>query len=260
MIRIGHKLILLTVLMSSYALADDTGFFIGSDLQLLTTDDSSHDEDDNLTATGLSLTAGYKFNHYIGVETSYSVSDDFINDDGFNHVDASLMGYLPLSDVFDLYLGVGAAVYNSHVLGKAKVGISYQFNDNFSWLAGYTFYSEPHDWDSSVNTFDIGFRYRFSQSNVETQNVSITRPVETLIPEPIKQVEPVYKPECYKKTIVDSYVIKKGDWLFKIAKKFNLDSDKFFNLNSHYINSLKDINVIQPGDVVEVVKLTNVCK
>lgn len=270
MSRIVNMLIVLTTLISFCVIADDTGFFIGSDFQFLTIDDS-HNNDD--TTTGLNFTLGYKFNPNVGIETGYTVTDKFVNDANFNHVDLDLVGYLPLSDVFSMYLGAGIAAYDSKASGKAKVGISYQLNENFSWLAGYTFYSKYDDWNASVNTFDIGFRYQFPQpkltSNLD-RNVHLASKLDNgqsngkaVMFENKKLPPKVNELVCSKSKSKSKskikYTVKQDDWLIKISRRFNMDTVDFFQLNNSYISKLKDINRIEPGDIVWVYGIKDVC-
>lgn len=253
------------ILFSSSVLAasDGRGFFIGTEVQLVTTDDKVNDE--NLTSSGVGLNLGYYFNQYVGLEASYAISDDLINDDSFEHYDFSLLGRLPLTDSFSVIIGGGTAIYQDSALAKGQIGLSYQVTDNFYWDAGYTFYGKSNGWEDHVESFDVGFTYRFGQNvKSDLQEVAIVQsPVQPIEKQkPVPQPKPVVKkePVCQTQLVTESYRVKKGEWLRKIADDHDMTWSYFQKVNVDFMRNTPNINIIQPGDVLKINLTKEVCK
>lgn len=246
--------VLSSITHSSFAYMNNNedGFFIGTELQLLTTDNNTDNDNDDATAVGGGVNVGYFFNPYIGLETSYSNSSDLLPDHRFEHYDVSILGNIPLSDVFSFYIGAGAANYDDQVLAKGQVGLSYRFSSNISWQAGYTYYSEPDNWNDNVQSFDIGVTYHFSQGGAEKKIIKSEPMLATLpvlVSEPKKIVTQI---QCREVISTENYVVKTNDWLLKIAREHYMSAEDFYNLNTAFVKKLSNINIIQPGDIVNI--------
>lgn len=239
---------------------DGPGFFAGTEVQVSTTDDTFNNE--NLVASGVGINLGYYFNRYVGLGASYSINDDLVFNESFEHYDFMVLGRLPVSDKFSVLFGGGTAVYNNETLPKGKIGLSYQVNDNFSWDAGYSFYGEPDDWEEPIQSFNFGFTYYFGQEK-QVKVLPLPAPVEpkpTPKPQPIPQPVIEKKPVCKTMLVNDTYEVKPGEWLRKIAYNHNMSWGYFKKENSEFISGLKSINIIQPGDVIKINLSKEICK
>lgn len=243
-----------------FAANDDSGFFVGAEGQFVTTDDKVNDE--NLTSSGIGLNVGYYFNHYIGLEAGYGVTDDLIYDDSFEHYDFLVLGRLPLSDKFNVQLGGGTAVYNNEALSKGKIGLSYQISRQFSWNAGYSFYGKPDDWDEHIESFDMGFTYYFGQKESVQPRVAVVptqvNPIETskLQPKPVVKKKTV----CQTQLVTELYRVKAGEWLRKIAGDHDMSWSYFLKVNEEFMHHTLNIDLIHPGELLEINLSKELCE
>ncbi|QUJ69961.1 LysM peptidoglycan-binding domain-containing protein (plasmid) [Photobacterium sp. GJ3] len=261
----------LTLLMVVFNVsARESGYFIGSNAQVLSTENSIRSEDE--VSYGMDINAGYLFNDYLSIEAAYGLDNGLLGGEDFNHGDLHLIGYIPLSDSFRFYLGGGGTSFSGDILASGQVGLKYALADDFDINTGYKFYAKPDSWGKFIESFNIGFVYYFGQKN-RNQQVSSSRPAQA---EEIKVeqviVQSVPKEESLRTSVLNCiesssrnlivHTVKEGEWLLKIRRKYQMTLSEFMNLNQGYINHLKNKNIIQPGDKIRVYHETHteVCR
>lgn len=139
----------------------------------------------------------------------------------------------------NLELGAGYAYRSTFV----DYGLKYQLPGNITALAGYRFSFD--DTEVNKNQFYTGLRFAFNHTKTwEEPNTSIL------------QVEvPVAAPQSEKHGLENKpdtplikryqYTVKKGDWLIKIANKYNVTLSSLIENNN-----FKNIDLIYPGETI----------
>ncbi|MGN5148755.1 OmpA family protein [Aeromonas enteropelogenes] len=139
----------LAVTLPSAAHANDWYGGIGGGVAIAhDLDDFSQDADKN--ATALSLFGGYNFNENLGAELGYLSTGDWdINGTDFNSKGATLsvIGRLPLNDIFSVFAEGGGYIYHVNSINGG--------DDSLAPLAGLGLTARVHDW------IDIQARYRY---------------------------------------------------------------------------------------------------
>lgn len=231
-----------------------------------TQEKNSIDDNDSLDEFGFGVQAGYFFLPYLGLEASYGLDGGLFNGENYEHTDLMLLTRYPLSDYAEIYLGGGASLMlnddvetdnGSNVDAVGAIGVRYHVSQNWAIDLGYKFYNDPGAWESSVSTFNLGFKYYFGSVEAPKPVVEQTAFVE---PEP-EPVEPVVEEKvCQTKLLPSDYMVMPGDFLIKIAVNHDMSLEELIALNQSSVNQLNDINVIMPGMKLKVMEEQEVCE
>lgn len=218
---------------------------------------SNLDKEQETFAYGID--GGYQWMPYfrteLGVANLRSVlakgSDDLI---GYS---ALAVGVLPLSKYANINLGIGPMAYyhdqKNDVVAMAKLNIEYGITEAIDLVLGYRYFHELTD--NSLYAYELGVKFNFGHS--ETY---IAEPIVDSVPEPVVIAEPVEKPlvdpikvlvDCEYDVVVDEYMVKKGDYLTKIAYLYDMKYSKFKALNPKYFRG-RNPDLIFPGETVEL--------
>ncbi|ROS01714.1 opacity protein-like surface antigen [Sinobacterium caligoides] len=184
-------LLLALPLLSSIAgnalAADKSGFYAGAGIghgkMTLKTDGGDLDSNN----TRVNIHGGYRFNNYIGTEIAYEDIGEFHQSNGSytaqllsRNLSAAAVGYLPLSNRFELYGKAGLALVQNTTKGEYKgepdyrdtsedvavfaaLGSNFALTQQVDLFAEARFmYAEPEDQLKAYDTsMTVGARYRF---------------------------------------------------------------------------------------------------
>ncbi|MEE2730334.1 MAG: outer membrane beta-barrel protein [Pseudomonadota bacterium] len=111
-----RKMVLAAVLSSAASFSSANGFYVGADYLMLDTDLKAFGESAGTEPKGLSVKFGGAFSEYFSGEAMLGIGtqDDTVKDAGFDFeldllIGASVIGSLPLNDVFKVYGKIGLA-------------------------------------------------------------------------------------------------------------------------------------------------------
>ncbi len=228
----------------------------------------------SLDEFGVDLSAGYFFLPYLGMEVSYANDFGLFSGENFEHTDLQLMTRYSLSDYAELYMGAGATyMLNSQMKSQGSnvdlmgtFGVRYHIDPAWAIDVGYKFYNDPGAWNSSVANLNVGVKYYFGSVDPEpvlTSGSSHQLPSKpevnsNQVISPVPAPLPV-EPTCHTEKLLTDYYVKNGDWLYKIARNFDMDFDDLIRLNQSVIKKVKDKNLIYSGMKLKVYKEQEVC-
>ncbi|OBT26373.1 LysM peptidoglycan-binding domain-containing protein [Vibrio lentus] len=245
------------LMLPSLCLADASPFYIGADV----TNAGKTNSEVSDTAFGGQILLGYDLNKTWSVETSTGFfghiktikEPDFpyseVEGRRFNSTDISLLGTIPLSRHYSLYAGAGSLLEGNTWSPIGQLGVAYEFDEQLSLKFGYKFIFSD-DPEKDLQILSVGMRYHFPTQNESVPEpivyddiyVSSTSEVTLYEPEVVTEVEPQ---TC--ETV--RYIVKKDDWLIKIAHNHHISFEELKKHN-HSFTDLTDIDLIHSGDIV----------
>ncbi|MBY7732119.1 outer membrane beta-barrel protein [Vibrio splendidus] len=245
------------LMLPSFCFADASPFYIGADV----TNAGKSNSEVSDTAFGGQIQLGYDLNKTWSLEAStgyyghiktmkepdYPYSE--VNEETFNGSDISLLGSIPLSRHYNLYAGAGTLLEGGTWSPITQLGVEYEFDEQLTMKFGYKFIFSD-DPEKDLQVLSVGMRYHFPTQNESVPelivyddiSVSSTSKVTVYEPKVVAEVEPQ---TC--ETV--RYIVKKDDWLIKIAHNHHISFEELKKHN-HSFTDLKDINLIHSGDIV----------
>lgn len=183
------KTVLLSTLLalgsiSTAALAGDDGFYAGANIGVGKPNVNTPNGESKSSSPVGGLVLGYKINKYLGVEGEYTgigkVKDKVSGSVKGDAASIAAIGFLPLSDEFNLYGKLGVAATKTSVSSSlapandaSKAGVTYglggeyNFNKNIGLRLGWDHYSAAvkdatnHKDSFGANVVNIGAVYNF---------------------------------------------------------------------------------------------------
>ncbi|MCG9580304.1 LysM peptidoglycan-binding domain-containing protein [Vibrio tubiashii] len=151
--------------------------------------------------------------------------------------------HFQLAQDLNLELGTGYAYRSAFV----DYGLKYQLLGNITALAGYRFSFD--NTEVNKNQFYTGLSIAFGHSKTwEESNIS---PLQVEVPIAAPQSEKHDLENKPDKPLIKrhQYTVKKGDWLIKIASKYNIPLSNLIENNN-----FENIDLIYPGDIIYYLK------
>lgn len=219
--------------------------------------------DDNMGQTealGYRASVGYNMNENVLLELGYADFSAFSNPkiDSLRAMMIETDLLVPVSDFASLYAGIGGALSSDDTNFTASLGLKYQLSQNWYADIGYQGIFDLVRQQDDLYAFNALLVYRFS-SNEVTESLSdtnprpnVAQPVEdptqvTTAETQLVSIVPVKKaPTCQHRLI--EYRVVSGDYLLKIARKFDISLDELVEANPNFNN--RDLNLIYPGEEI----------
>ena len=242
------------LMLPNLCLADTSPFYIGADV----TNAGKTNSEVSDTAFGGQVLLGYDLSKTWAVEASTGyyghiktmIEPDYpyseVIEERFSGTDISLLGSLPLSRQYNLYAGAGALLEGRSWSPITQFGVEYEFNEQLTMKFGYKF-NFSDDPEKNLQVLSVGMRYHFP-----TQNESVPEPIvyDDISVSSTSEVT-VYQPKAAAEVKPHSvrYIVKKDDWLIKIAHNHHISFEELKKHNRSFTD-LKDIDLIHAGDIV----------
>ncbi|WP_394126263.1 LysM peptidoglycan-binding domain-containing protein [Vibrio hepatarius] len=184
---------------------------------------NSEEFESNTLQYGMSLRVGYSFSEKISLGFSGGILTD---------------------------LDVGSASRSKETNAYTKFDVYYSINNNWALVLGFnqSFSSNYSD----QYAYSLGVKYRFYENKhvVGDESVcdciftgrNVVQPISLKIPDPVID-------EVMKRTL--DYVVKEGDHIYQICRRFNMSFDEFANMNQTFFLD-RDVDYIYPGEIVKV--------
>jgi OOP family OmpA-OmpF porin len=170
--------------ISSIAFAEDQGFYAGANVGIGKPDINTTNGTDKNSSAVAGVLLGYKFNKYLGIEGEYTgigkVTDKLKGTAKGDAASLSAIGFLPLSDEFNLFGKLGVAHTKTTVSSNLApmndatrtsitygLGGEYNFNKNVGMRMGWDHYNAAVDTSVSnksnvdANVVSVGVIYNF---------------------------------------------------------------------------------------------------
>ncbi len=269
------KLIAVTTIIYSiagYATEYDESLYITPKLDFVNQLDSEDSSDFGL---GYALDIGVPVYKFVSIENTIRYIDwnsDQFESNFLQYGTLLKLNYpftektnFALSGGFLADLDVGSEARDKEVNPYVKLDVDYNINNNWAVVLGFnqSFSSDYLD----QYAYSLGVKYKFykEKATVEPQPVcDCIFPEEKVeevvqpVPEEPKIVEPIIKEVPEPKPILKqevkptlSYILKEGDYIYQICRKFNMSLDEFVNMNKAYFAG-RDLDYVYPGEVVKV--------
>ncbi|RYU68415.1 LysM peptidoglycan-binding domain-containing protein [Aliivibrio finisterrensis] len=223
--------------------------------------DDSKKESESL---GYKAMVGYTANDSALLEIGYANFN--LADENINPFLIELSWLYPISDFSSLYAGGGGAFMDEGNSPTAKLGFQYQLDQHWYADVGYQGIFDLDLQQDDLYSFNIMIGYKFDSKNRKI----ITPELSPIIPKAVPPVRTVQQPtdkppnviapivakeKVVKKTLrceVNNinYRVKSGDYLYKIARHFNMSFDELIELNPNYEN--RNANLIYPGEFIDL--------
>ncbi|WP_261885599.1 LysM peptidoglycan-binding domain-containing protein [Vibrio pomeroyi] len=245
------------LMLPNLCLADTSPFYIGADV----TNAGKTNSEVSDTAFGGQILLGYDLNKTWSVEASTGFYGHIktmkepdlpyseVEEKRFNSTDISLLGTIPLSRHYNLYAGAGSLLEGNTWSPISQLGLEYEFDEQLTMKFGYKFIFSD-DPEKDLQVLSVGMRYHFPTQNesvlepIVYDDISVSSTSEVTVYEP-KVVAEVEPQTC--ETV--RYIVKKDDWLIKIAHNHHISFEELKKHN-HSFTDLKDIDLIHAGDIV----------
>ncbi|CAH1606267.1 LysM domain-containing protein [Vibrio jasicida] len=188
------------------------------------------------------------------INESFDVSVDgffFENNASNAYVGMTLDYTAQVSDDFDLYARLGTDFTNGEIVPKLGVGIEADINNS----VGLTFETIARDTDRFAEyQFFVGAKYKFFDGRATKQIDTEYEPVSL-------SKEPAFVSKCMNSAnhsnndagnnqqALSHYRVVKGDTLWDISQRLNIDLDKLIQLNSEII---PNPDIIYPDTVIKL--------
>lgn len=170
--------------ISNAAFAGDEGFYAGGNIGVGKPNINTQNGEDKSSSVVGGIVLGYKFNKYIGVEGEYTgigkVTDKVSGTAKGDAASIAAIGYLPLSDEFNLYGKLGVAVTKTSVSSSlapmndaTRTGVTYglggeyNLNKNIGVRVGWDHYNAAvndiasNKTNVNANVVSVGAVYNF---------------------------------------------------------------------------------------------------
>ena len=245
------------LVLPSLCLAGASPFYIGADV----TNAGKTNSEVSDTAFGGQILLGYDLTKTWSVEASTGYYGHIktmkepdlpyseVEEQRFNSTDISLLGTIPLSRHYNLYAGAGSLLEGNTWSPIGQFGVEYEFDEQLSLKFGYKFIFSD-DPEKDLQVLSVGMRYHFPTQNesvpepIVYDDISISSTSEVTVYEP-KVVDEVEPQTCE----AVRYIVKKDDWLIKIAHNHHISFEELKKHN-HSFTDLTDIDLIYSGDIV----------
>lgn len=257
--------------IAGYAIEYDESFYISPKLDFVNQLDS---EDSSDFGIGYALDIGVPVYKFISIENTVRYidwnSEQF--DSNFLQYGALLKLNFPFTDKTNFALSggfladldVGNEARDKEVNPYVKLDVDYNINNNWAVVLGVnqSFSSDYLD----QYAYSLGVKYKFykEKATVEPQPacdcIFTEEKVEEVVqpvPEEPKVVEPtiekVPEPELNKQEVKSTldYVLKEGDYIYQICRRFNMSLDEFVSMNKDYFSG-RNLDYVYPGEIVKV--------
>ncbi|MCU8406054.1 LysM peptidoglycan-binding domain-containing protein [Vibrio vulnificus] len=172
---------------------------------------------------------------------------------------------LAFSGGFLADLDVGSEARGKEVNPFVKFEVDYNINNNWTIVLGFnqSFSSDYLD----QYAYSLGVKYKFYKEHPTAEPQPVcecifaeekVEEVVQLVAEEQKMVKPIIEEVPKPTPVVNQevkptleYVIKEGDYIYQICRKFNMSLDEFVNVNKAYFSG-RDLDYVYPGEVVNV--------
>ncbi|EJE8554913.1 outer membrane beta-barrel protein [Vibrio vulnificus] len=169
-----------------------------------------------------------------------------------------------LSGGFLADLDIGNEARDKEVNPYVKIDVDYHINKNWSVVLGFNQSFSSNYLDQYA--YSLGMKYKFYTENKIIESKPLCDCIVTEekievtlqdIHEEEKVVKPIIEQEQKVKTIISDstptidYDIKKGDFIHKICRKFNMSIDEFIRINKEQFSG-RNLNYVYPGETVKV--------
>ncbi len=144
-----------------------------------------------------------------------------------------------------LYVGGGGAAIDGTVRPEVSAGLMYQMTPSWSVDAGYQMLLNAPSLNDDVVSFGLGIVYRPLVDAVKVI------PDEEVLPSPsdlfTPEVDVIPVPVC--EVVTNSHVVVEGDYLIKIAHRYQMPLLQLLSLNERRLSE-RNIDLIYPGEVI----------
>jgi len=240
--------------MAEQTLERDSYFYIAPKAIFLS------ETDTNEEAFGYGLDAGYQWNPYFRTELGGAHLGAILanNNDDLIGVSAAAVGVLPLSDYANINLGVGPMIYKAgnqnDTIAMAKLNIEYAITKSLDLVIGYRYFYELAEND--LYAFELGLKYNFGRNDSFVKPKPIVTSIPVVDPKPVIEPEPTVPlvnvlVDCEYDVVVKEYTVMKGDYLHKIATKFDMKFLELQSLNPIYFDQ-RNPDLIYPDEIVQL--------
>lgn len=203
------------------------------------------DEVKESESIGYEAMVGYRLRDYLLLEAGlahYNLSDSTRED--FTPMVIRFKTMIPVSDYASLYIGGGAA-YDGESSPLLTGGVHYRIDHNWYMDIGYQGIFNIESVDSDLYSFNVSFVYQFS-SKEKVVPIVEAAPIVPVVKE--KEVSKVVETVdvCVKKS--DTYKVKEGDYLVRIANRHHMTLEFFLKINAQFDH--RNIDLIYPGEII----------
>ncbi|MGR5269662.1 LysM peptidoglycan-binding domain-containing protein [Vibrio astriarenae] len=157
------------------------------------------------------------------------------------------------SDSSELYLGGGFGLSKDSVYPTINVGVLYKLNDSLLLDVGYEASFETRN----IYSLLVSLKYGFSNNQLP-KKYQMESKFEQKQEKNVGAQKVFLEEECTK-FIQDAYLVEKGDWLSKIARKLNLSLHDLIAQNPKFKANDRNIDLIYPNERVVFEKRIDNC-
>ncbi|WP_181137500.1 LysM peptidoglycan-binding domain-containing protein [Vibrio jasicida] len=202
-------------------------------------------------SSNLVLGAQLPINDSLGV----SLDGFFFENNASNAYAGMTLDYTThMSDEFDLYARLGTDFTNGEVIPKLGLGVEANINDSI----GLTFETVARDTDRfSEYQFFVGAKYNFfddsatKPTDTDYEQVSLTKENPVLVGKDMIGVKQSNDDSSNNQQVLSQYQVVKGDTLWDISQRFDIDLYKLIELNRERIPNPE---LIYPENVIQLYK------
>nr|WP_179947284.1 LysM peptidoglycan-binding domain-containing protein [Vibrio splendidus] len=209
---------------------------------------------------GYQSSFGYNANENLLFEIGYvdfsAFSERDMNKSKFAMFGANLL--LPVSDYASIYAGSGGAISKYDTNLTATIGFKYKISSN--WYADFS-YQKIFGLESNENdllgsrdlyAFNTLLVYRFQNYASRDHGRIITEKSQDItFDEPVNknsQSQLLFLEEKSCKNKIKEYTVVQGDFLYKIARKFDVSLNEIIKLNPKF--NTRNIDLIYPNEKI----------
>ncbi|CAH7240504.1 LysM domain-containing protein [Vibrio chagasii] len=255
--RIYHKLLSVSISIFSIGVyAQESPFQVSGGLAFSTLEENMVESE----SLGYQLSFGYNASKNLLFEIGYAdfsaFSERDMNKSNFAMFGANLL--LPVSDYASIYAGSGGAISKHDTSLTATIGVKYKISSN--WYADFS-YQKIFGLESNENNlfgssdlyaFNTLLEYRFPNYasrehgrviNENSQDITFDVPVNEKVQ---SQISFLKEKSC--KNTIKEYTVVQGDFLYKIARKFDVSLNDIIKLNPKF--NTRNIDLIYPDEKI----------
>jgi LysM repeat protein len=203
------------------------------------------DEVKESESIGYEAMVGYRLRDYLLLEAGlahYNLSDSIT--ENFTPMVIRFKTMIPVSDYASLYIGGGAA-YDGESSPLLTGGVNYRIDRNWYMDVGYQGIFNIESVDSDLYSFNISFVYQFSSKEKMVPIVEAAPIVPKIKEQEVSKIVETVD-ACVKKS--DTYKVKEGDYLVRIANRHNMTLEYFLKINVQFDH--RNIDLIYPGEII----------
>ncbi|MFQ0976842.1 outer membrane beta-barrel protein [Vibrio campbellii] len=245
------------------SMAQESNWYVGAGVNHT----GKMDSDLSDSSMGGQINVGYEFHPNWAIEAStgyYGNLDMVIPGDYRNTIeeetrygsDISLLGALSLSQYYNLYGGLGAQVESGDISPIGQLGIQYEYSPSWSIKFGYKFLWASKS-EYNLQMLGLGLQYHFARPETDVEQEPSYDDISVIASTKVPTSTPE-KTATKTRCTTNTYIVKKGDWLIKIAYQHNLSFSELKAINNDF-REIKDLNLIYPNQEVLVPSAGSIC-